>query len=729
MTDSRSRMPRPTNGFARQLPWLALVFLFVQAVSMSPAFAADFTVTKIADTNDGACNADCSLREAIVAANASAGADRVLLGSGLTYTLSIGPFDAPGVLAPGSGDLDITGALTIEGGGSTVDGAGIDRVFDIQGIVAVAINSLTIKGGVARGFLSLGGGLNIRGAAVVLTNTVVTNNSTAVELGEGDAGGGIAVAGSFNAATGTATLASLTLNTVMVSNNIASNGGGILCVLCTLTASSTNITGNTANGAHGGGIQLTGNSSTASVIGSSITLNAVPAGSGGGMSVPAGTSASTISRSRIASNTSPGGGSGLFSTLATIDAANNWWGCNGGPGAVTAGCAGLTNSVAGGVTPAPFLVLKASASAPTVLPGGSSTMSVDLTFNSASANTSAGGTVPNWTLVTFSQTFGTFAPPSSPTTNGKAVGVYTAGPASGWARLNASVDDQTVSAPVVIGTPSTVDGDFDADHAADLALFRPASGKWMFRTSTSGFASGPDYTFGVSTDKPVPGDYDGDGRVDLALYRPSNGIWYVIYSTTGLLVQLQWGVSTDVPMPADYNGDGRTDLCIWRPSTGEWFIYDLGTGSYTSRQWGVSTDIPLTGDYDGDHRADVAVYRPSNGNWYVYFSSTNTYAVYQWGVSTDIPVPADYDGDGRVDIAVYRPSNGYWFVYVLRTASYLSFQWGIGADIPAPKDYDGDGLTDLAIWRPSTGTWFIYFLGSNTVQTVTHGASGDVPIK
>ena len=41
------------------------------------AHAATFTVTKTADTNDGNCNADCSLREAIAAANANGGADTV----------------------------------------------------------------------------------------------------------------------------------------------------------------------------------------------------------------------------------------------------------------------------------------------------------------------------------------------------------------------------------------------------------------------------------------------------------------------------------------------------------------------------------------------------------------------------------------------------------------------------------------------------------------------------
>ena len=35
----------------------------------STAHAANFVVSKIADTADGTCNSDCSLREAIIAAN------------------------------------------------------------------------------------------------------------------------------------------------------------------------------------------------------------------------------------------------------------------------------------------------------------------------------------------------------------------------------------------------------------------------------------------------------------------------------------------------------------------------------------------------------------------------------------------------------------------------------------------------------------------------------------
>jgi CSLREA domain-containing protein len=53
--------------------FVTMVWLFFAVRVM----AATYTVTKTADTNDGTCDADCSLREAVVAANASVGADTI----------------------------------------------------------------------------------------------------------------------------------------------------------------------------------------------------------------------------------------------------------------------------------------------------------------------------------------------------------------------------------------------------------------------------------------------------------------------------------------------------------------------------------------------------------------------------------------------------------------------------------------------------------------------------
>ena len=49
------------------------------ATNAGPSQAAAFTVTKTADTADGTCDGDCSLREAINAPNAAAGADTITL--------------------------------------------------------------------------------------------------------------------------------------------------------------------------------------------------------------------------------------------------------------------------------------------------------------------------------------------------------------------------------------------------------------------------------------------------------------------------------------------------------------------------------------------------------------------------------------------------------------------------------------------------------------------------
>jgi CSLREA domain-containing protein len=69
----------------RSLCSTTLTLLALAAVPA--AQAAVLTVTKTADTLDGACNLDCSLREAVVAANANPGTDVVILPSG-TYLLT-----------------------------------------------------------------------------------------------------------------------------------------------------------------------------------------------------------------------------------------------------------------------------------------------------------------------------------------------------------------------------------------------------------------------------------------------------------------------------------------------------------------------------------------------------------------------------------------------------------------------------------------------------------------
>ncbi|MDH3267114.1 MAG: CSLREA domain-containing protein, partial [Gammaproteobacteria bacterium] len=93
---------------------VARAFLML-CIGMPLAHAATFTVTKTADTNDGVCNADCSLREAITAAN----------GNGVPDTIAFNiPVADPGYNA-GTGVFTITvssGLPAITNDGTTIDG-------------------------------------------------------------------------------------------------------------------------------------------------------------------------------------------------------------------------------------------------------------------------------------------------------------------------------------------------------------------------------------------------------------------------------------------------------------------------------------------------------------------------------------------------------------------------------------------------------------------------------
>src|SRR4029434_9855934 len=70
---------------------------------------------------------------------------------------------------------------------------------------------------------------------------------------------------------------------------------------------------------------------------------------------------------------------------STLDAENNWWGCNGGPG--VAGC----DTIAGSVDANPWLTLKIAAAPTTLFVGSPATVTADLTINSNSVDTSALG--------------------------------------------------------------------------------------------------------------------------------------------------------------------------------------------------------------------------------------------------------------------------------------------------------------------------------------------------
>jgi CSLREA domain-containing protein len=248
--------PRPT----------ILRALALAAVSLplaGAAHAAVFTVTKTADTFDGACDSDCSLREAVATANARGARDAVVLPPGVYKLTRAGAGEDLGV----TGDLDVRGGLTVIGAGAdktVVDGNGLDRVFDAHA-ADFELLGLEVRGGRV---VSWGGGIRA-GANLGVYRTVVRGNSA---LGEDAVGGGIFVIGSLvmhestvagNLAEGFAgggmfTLADVLINNSTVSGNQAPEGfgGGIfndsVVINPDLIVSNSTVTGNSA--AFGGGL-------------------------------------------------------------------------------------------------------------------------------------------------------------------------------------------------------------------------------------------------------------------------------------------------------------------------------------------------------------------------------------------------------------------------------------------------------------------------------------------
>jgi hypothetical protein len=90
---------------------------------------------------------------------------------------------------------------------------------------------------------------------------------------------------------------------------------------------------------------------------------------------------------------------------------------------------------------------------------------------------------------------------------------------------------------------------------------------------------------GVGADIPVPSDYDGDRIVDVAVYRPASGMWHIRRSSTGgtTSVAFQFGLAGDVPVPGDYDGDGLSDIAVFRPSLSQWLVRQSSTGTLATR--------------------------------------------------------------------------------------------------------------------------------------------------
>ena len=289
---------------------LTFALLILGVCFASPALpsygGAPFVVTKTADTADGVCDVDCSLREAIIAANALAGADTITLpASGVPYTLTIAGANED---AAATGDLDITADLAINGAGpldSGISGSNLDRVFHVQ--AQVDISGVSVFNGVTTGN---GGGIRNEGLLTVVNSRIVWSGADGV-------GGGI-----YNNSTGTVLLTGSTIS----NNHAVGDGGGIYNAGTVYIFSST--VSNNSTLSDGGGIRSSG---LLGISNSTVAINNADR-DGGGIKLAAGPAA--LGSVTIASN------------LADFE--NNGAGSGGGISVDSSILVTLTNTIIGG---------------------------------------------------------------------------------------------------------------------------------------------------------------------------------------------------------------------------------------------------------------------------------------------------------------------------------------------------------------------------------------------
>ena len=254
-----------------QLTLMAMAGTLALSVGNAAAAGKTYFPNKTGDHPPNGCtHRDCTLREAVKAANAHPGRDAILLAR-KAYDLSI-PRTGEG--DPNTGDLDVTDPLVIkhEGKGrAVIDANRIDRVLHVVTSNTDRYTDL-VKIVVRGGKTTLwGGGIMVGNGIIGLTNSVVTDNRAAFE------GGGIfasAPAGELELVT-----------TTVKANRAGQDGGGVSSHVETHIRDTT-ISGNTVTYnnpyAGGGGIYFDAVAAPLRLSNDTIANNRVQ-GSGGGI--------------------------------------------------------------------------------------------------------------------------------------------------------------------------------------------------------------------------------------------------------------------------------------------------------------------------------------------------------------------------------------------------------------------------------------------------------------
>ena len=211
---------------AKSLVWKRRALLVAVALALTaglgvpePALAGTFTVNSAADPGDGVCSAsECTLREAISAANAGPGTD--------TINFDPGVF-SPGTITPTTPLPPLTHAgITIDGSGTsvTLDGSLLNSDIAFEGAIKVLAPAAAFKGFTIRNAPNFG--ILVFPAGPV-TSLTVTNMTIAAESQYGvsvfsdGAIRNVSVSGSIISGTGGVSISGVRNSGISIMNNVS----------------------------------------------------------------------------------------------------------------------------------------------------------------------------------------------------------------------------------------------------------------------------------------------------------------------------------------------------------------------------------------------------------------------------------------------------------------------------------------------------------------------------
>jgi parallel beta-helix repeat protein len=662
----------------------------------------DLVVTTAVDKLDTSYDlANLSLRDALALANANPDAD----------TISFAPSLSGGTINLSLGELAITDSVTIEGLGATnltINGNSQSRIFNVDDgnsdtNINVEIDGLTLTGGSADNggaiysaedlvldSVKISGNTATDGGGGVyaLTSSDTTIRNSTISTNSASYGGGL-----FSLGTGQTVIQAST-----ISANTATAVGGGLCVGTSggVVVEDSTVSGNSVDGSspllwdgQGGGI-FVANTGTATIQNCTVSGNS--ALSGGGMFVE-NFGTATIQNSTISGNSAVTAGGGIYASSAGIDGISGIYGItlpsvSGGTTTIDGTTISGNGAAAGG-----GIYWRASSSSQITLQNS--------TFFGNSASADGGGIwaeTPDGstTLIQNSTITGN-------TAQGTGGGLFVSLPTTA-----SSTTPTTTYAPPVVDVRSTIlAGNTDASGTAP-DVFDPA-----YVSDTTTLASHI-----VNFTNCLVGDNTGTDLVaTLTGEQDLNG--NLVGSSTAPMDPLL--------APLADNG-GPTQTCaplpgspaIDRGSNAAGLTYDQRGVGY-ARVLGAQADI---GAYEAAPplaAPTVGLYDPSSSTFLLRNTNDSGFAdeVCPYGAAGAhmVPIAGDWDGNGVQSIGLYDPSTSTFY---LRNTNGLQgpddhgyadvvFVFGPAnsGDEPVVGDWNGDGRDTVGLYDPSTSTFYL----------------------